>query len=142
MCNGKVYVFGGAVGDRTLLTSTIECLDLSVSPLQWVVMEHRLVTPRTGCTSVVAGTQIYVLGGYSEDSDYLLTVEVLDTETGVVTPGPTMPRGRAHIGAMVDGNELYVFSTGGIHRLKLNQPNATWEKISTTNPFRLIDNCK
>jgi hypothetical protein len=82
VCCGKVYVIGGENIDEKCLNS-IECLDLSVSPHQWIttIDQGLLQTARhIICMCVTTGTQIFILGGYGDVNTKLMSVEILDAK--------------------------------------------------------------
>ena len=92
LCNGKVYVIGGNdVRNYDNCSNLIECLDLSASPRQWLTMDQGLQTARYYCKCVAIGNQIFILGG-SDDAGELASVEILNTETGQLVPGPDVPQ--------------------------------------------------
>lgn len=142
-CNSKVCVIGGVVDGE--LTNSIEYLDLSASPRQWVVMEQKLTTARRFCQAVTIDNQMYILGGYDEERHCLaiVSIEIFDTETGQLSPGPDMPPGYDHSGAIVD-NALVVFSfrgedeldAGEIHFLRHGQ--SSWTTKSSSFPRSLV----
>jgi hypothetical protein len=143
LCNGKVYVIGGNKVSNWQCLNSIECLDLSASPRQWLMMEQGLQTARHTCQCVIArGTQVFIIGGYDENDDERMSVEILNTETGQLVAGPDMPQNTRFAAAAVN-NELLMFTqqkpvegdgyVGRIHMLRQRQPNSTW-KIT---PFSL-----
>jgi hypothetical protein len=143
LCNGKVYVIGGL--NRYL--SSIECLDLSASPREWITMDQGLQTARQSCQCVAIGTQVFIIGGYDDGDDKLMSVEILNTETGQLVAGPDMPQHITFAAAAVN-NELLVFAeqkpvegdghVGRIHTLRQKQPNSTWEITSFSLPTEML----
>jgi hypothetical protein len=137
LCNGKVYVIGGKDSHNECLNS-IECLDLSASPRQWITMDQGLQTARRSCQCVAIGTQIFILGGYGDRYNKLMSVEILNTETGQLVAGPDMPQHNTFTAAAVN-NELLVFArsdegNGKVHTLQQVHPNSTWITTSCSLP--------
>jgi hypothetical protein len=66
-------------------------------------------TPRTEVAAAVAGTRVYVLGGYRADGGTVATVEVYDTATGRWDRGPDLPVAVNHAMAASAGGTVYVF---------------------------------
>lgn len=135
LCNGKVYVIGGVNSDGDYLDS-IECLDLSVLPLQWISLDQRLAAARCCCDCVAIGTQVFILGEIGEGNTKLTSVEILDAETNQLVPGPDVPQ-HEHLAAVAVNNELFAFTkyTFGepIHALRLGQSNSMWQRMSSTS---------
>jgi hypothetical protein len=136
LCNGKVYVIGGNYFHGGCLNS-IECLDLSASPRQWITMDQGLQTARRSCQCVAIGTQVFTIGGFGDRrNNKLMSVEILNTETSQLVAGPDMPQHKTFAAAAVN-NELLVFAqqkpvegdgyVGRIHMLRQGWPNSTWK---------------
>ena len=76
-----------------------------------------------------------------EEGDNLVSVEILNTETGQLVPGPDMPQ-YSSIAAAAVNKKLLVFARriegdhdiGEIHALETGQPNPTWATTSFTLP--------
>ena len=140
VCNGKVYVIGGMNTEGEYLDS-IECLYLSASPRQWITSDQTLATARGYCQCVAIGTQVFILGGHSDEEDKLLSVEILNTETGQLMLGRDLPQYR-NMTATTVNNKLLVFAKriegdrdiGEIHVLETGQPHSTWETTASTLP--------
>jgi hypothetical protein len=103
-------------------------------------MEQGLQTAREDCKCVAIGNQIFVLGG-SDDAGELASVEILNTETGQLVPGPDLPQayGSFVFTAGAVNNELLVFArsdggNGKIHTLQQVHPNSTWFTTSCSLP--------
>jgi kelch-like protein 20 len=99
LCNGKVYVVGG--------NDSIECLDLHSLPLEWKVLEHRLSIARSHCCAVGVGKFVYVMGG-GKKAISLDSVEILDTDTGLISEGPSLTTPRKFAGAALVDNTIWV----------------------------------
>jgi len=146
LCNGKVYVIGGN-DMHDDCSNLIECLDLSASPREWITMDQGLQTARQSCQCVAIGTQVFIIGGYDDGDDKLMSVEILNTETGQLVAGPDMPQHITFAAAAVN-NELLVFAeqkpvegdghVGRIHTLRQKQPNSTWEITSFSLPTEML----
>jgi hypothetical protein len=139
LCNGKVYVIGGNDSHDEYFLNSIECLDLSASPRQWITMDQGLQTARQRCQCVAIGTQIYIIGGYNDGGDNkLMSVEILNTETGQLVAGPDMPQHNTFTAAAVN-NKLFVFArsdggNGKVHSLQQAHPSSTWFTTSCSLP--------
>jgi hypothetical protein len=139
LCDAKVYVIGGLISDQEC-SNSIECLDLSVSPRRWRTMDQRLETARYNCTCVAIGKQIFILGG-SGDAGELASVEILNTQTGQLVPGPDLPQayGSFDLTAGAVNNKLFVFArsdggNGKVHTLQQAHPSSTWFTTSCYLP--------
>jgi N-acetylneuraminic acid mutarotase len=64
---------------------------------------------RTEVAAAVAGTRVYVVGGFRADGGTLATVEIFDTATGRWEPGPDLPVAVNHAMAATVGDAVYVF---------------------------------
>ncbi len=89
----RIYVIGGwwmkGCGQESQWHETALVLDLSRHDLKW----ESIAQPFRRRALAVArfGTQVYVLGGLSEDNEIHKTVHVLDTNTGRWSEGPSLP---------------------------------------------------
>jgi non-specific serine/threonine protein kinase len=66
-------------------------------------------SPRTEVAAAVAGSRIYVVGGYAADGSTVATVEALDTATGRWEHGPDLPVAVNHAMAASVSGTVYVF---------------------------------
>lgn len=95
---GKVYVFGGAHDDETLM-HRVEVYD----PVRATVRELApMPTARHGAFSWARGNRIYVMGGVNPTGKALANVEVYDvlTDTWSVLPRLREARGHAAVGEL------------------------------------------
>ena len=110
LCNNKVYVIGGYIcgyhGNEERLDS-IECLNLHSLPLEWKLLEARLSMARSNKCAVAVGKFVYVMGGYNGVSNLDL-VEILDTETGLISQGPSLTTPRRGARAALVDNAIWV----------------------------------
>jgi hypothetical protein len=83
-------------------------------PLEWKVLEHRLSIARYACCAIGVGKFIYVMGGQHLDS--LDSVEILDTETGMISEGPSLTTPRNGAGAALVDNAIWVVGGSIIYR--------------------------
>jgi len=136
LCNGKVYAIGGTDSHDECLNS-IECLDLSASPRQWITLDQGLQTARQRSQCVAIGTQVYIIGG-SGDAGKLASVEILNTVTGQLVAGPDLPQPYTFTAAAVN-NKLCVFArsdggNGKVHSLQQAHLSSTWFTTSCSLP--------
>jgi hypothetical protein len=108
LCNCKVYVVGGTdAHGKHIDSQSIECLDLHSLPLEWKVLECRLSIARCACCAVGVGKFVYVMGGENMYKS-LDSVEILDTETGLISEGPSLTTPRNGAGAALVDNAIWV----------------------------------
>ena len=118
-CNGGIYVMGG----NTLEDPVLDCIEridvnhLLESPLTnstthaspWTTLNCRLSTRRRGCCAVaVHNRYIVVIGGMIYNIGCLSSVEIIDTRSHTVTPGPSMNIPRQFCSSAVIGNRIFV----------------------------------
>jgi hypothetical protein len=103
-------------------------------------MDQRLETARYYCKYVAIGKQIFILGG-SGDAGTLVSVEILNTQTGQLVPGPDLPQAYVSFvftaGAV--NHKLFVFArsdggNGKVHSLQQAHPSSTWFTTSCSLP--------
>jgi len=82
-CNGKIYAFGGCVEN----TSYNNIWEYNPSSNSWIVKTALLNTPRHAATAVTIGNKIYIIGGASNGSVILNTVEVYDVTNNTISSG-------------------------------------------------------
>ena len=119
VCNGVVYVIGGANESSDL--DTIESLavkDLltSSSPSNihkkgWTTLDCRLSTRRYGCAAAVVHDRFIVVAGGYNGSDVVSSVDIINTSCGnpcSVIPGPPLIQARYCFGMAVICQRIYV----------------------------------
>ena len=116
VCNGDVYVIGGASGRYLDCMERIDANDLLQSSLttniithesHWTTLTCRLSTQRWGCCAVaVHNRYIVVMGGFN--SRYLSSVDIIDTSNHIVTAGPSMTVPRACCASVIIGHRIFV----------------------------------
>ena len=108
VCNEHVYVMGG-VGLDSIELIPIKAFDRRSYLTNWVVMSCRLTCKRWGCSAVaILNRYVVVMGGYD-----LASVDLLDTRTNTVVPGPEMRLGRCFFGAAVLEHKNQIWVSGG-----------------------------
>lgn len=108
LCSNRVYVLGGCNNDGDCLDS-IECLNLSQKSPKWQVLNVKLSGKKRGCTAVVVGSCIYIIGGKSQVIESCLdSVDVLDTATNKLFNGPSLVSRRYGSAAAVVGRTIYI----------------------------------
>ena len=91
-----LYVMGGRGSNGQCLDS-IECLDLSQKKSAqnyWVTLDIKLSSKKRGCTAVVVGSLVYVMGGRNDDDNVVGSVDILDFAMHKLHPGPALQRPR------------------------------------------------
>lgn len=104
---GGFYVIGGSGPDGFL--GTVERFDATNE--SWTTVASGLVERRF-LTAAVHGHHLYVLGGYTEDSERSSVVERVDLQTGIVMTVAPLPRPRYAAAAAVLAGQLYF--VGGV----------------------------
>ena len=111
----QLHYLGGLKADRDTDASDHWILDLDL----WAAGSARwtnaspLPVPRNQFSTVVLGTEIYVIGGqFHHDSMQLdqPRVDIYDTATDSWSRGPTLPKGHSHAeaGTFVHGGRVYM----------------------------------
>jgi N-acetylneuraminic acid mutarotase len=97
--DGRVFVFGGMVGNRTSI--------YDVATDQWTLGSPPLVA-RAGHVCVRAGSNFYLLGGSTGDvmAD---SVEKYDPTADTWQTLPSLPTARLRLGATAIGDEIFAF---------------------------------
>ncbi len=97
--NGVLYVFGGYNGNTS---NRIDAFDIQSAT--W----SSLGTMTNGISAhatTIKGKNIWIVGSY----DNITSLAMYNTETNVFTQLSSNMTGRRHCGAVVDGNDLYIF---------------------------------
>lgn len=100
-----VYVFGGSSGGAITLAERIDTRTNQVEPLGGKFL------PRRYHNALAHEGKIYLFGGqgYGLPGDpYERVVEIYDPATGIITPGPVMPRPRSAMAATVHSDKAYL----------------------------------
>ena len=69
----------------------------------------RLPFPRTEVQVAQSGSRLYVLGGYSAQTDFESRVDIFDATSGLWSAGPPLPVGRNHTAVAAGNGYIYVF---------------------------------
>lgn len=105
----RLFVTGGSIVGAHRLKS-VECLDLSQSPLGKWQESTPLTSARDEHATVVCNGVMYVIGGVpSGTSQASTTVEWLDEEKNVWHSATPMSKGRGYMASIVYENKIYVF---------------------------------
>ena len=108
VCNGVVYVIGGANSSELDTIERIPVKDLlnSSSPSNtsnkgWTTLDCRLSTRRYGCAAAVVRDRFIVVAGGYNGSDVVSSVDIINTACGTpcsVIPGPPLIQARRCFG--------------------------------------------
>jgi N-acetylneuraminic acid mutarotase len=136
--DGKLYVLGGwNMRGRVAGTDWLDrmvLLDLNTPGAQWKTIKQPF--ERRAIIAAVSDGKIYMIGGFDEESDPSLRVEIYDTQTGKWSQGPNLPgkamNGFAPAACTVDGKVYASVADGSM--LRLNEAENRWDKIATTTP--------
>ena len=124
VCNGALYAIGGTT---CLVSNDESCLDtieripvkdfLSLSSTknekqQWTTLECRLTSPRYGCAAAVVRDRFIVIAGGNVKLP-VTTVDILDTSSERVLPGPPLNVAHYHFRMAVLGQTVYVVGGRG-----------------------------
>jgi hypothetical protein len=95
LCNGKVYVIGGN-GSHGECLNSIECLDLSASPRQWITMSQTLTLwgGEIRCEAQNIGKKVYIAHHAKQDEgerNAIVSIDLFDTESGDLVPCLNLP---------------------------------------------------
>ena len=133
---GKVYLVGGNGGPGWDSLDTIDEYnpEVGTSPLL------TLKPARSGAGVAVHENKIYTVGGFSDDSGFLRTVERHDPNAPSSPPTafPDLPGARSMLGAAAVGGKLYAVGgctgasspcgpTGTVQVLDIGDPRAGWK---------------
>lgn len=119
----KLFVVGGwnmrGKGQSTIWPKSAFVLDLKQPGAKWQSMPQPF--QRRALTAAAANGKLYVIGGFTEDSETSDSVNVFDPKTGQWTDGPTIPGGGLGFApaACEAGGRLFVStSKGRVYSLK------------------------
>ncbi len=117
----KIYTFGGNLG-RRYRDNKFDTFSLPFTPTDVVEIydpntnswfsSTSMPTPRSIHVNVVAGNDIYILGGEDFDDEFLQRVDVYDTISNVWREARAMPFARRGFSANFVNNKIYIY--GGI----------------------------
>lgn len=155
--NGHIYFFtgvkpgiegnmeelnNGEIRSKNLFSQT--CWKYSIADSQWTTIE-KIDTARQYFSSVVAGDNIYLIGGYNDNIDgfgiieYFSGVKIYNTKKNSWSSGPPLPTHRYQHASCIIDSVIYVI--GGISNygnsynkdiIKLDLRNgSSWEKVGT-----------
>ena len=123
VCNGAVYVMGGYNQgpldsiERIDVNDVLQSSSISSNThaTNWTTLTCRLSTERWGCCAVVVHNRyIVVMGGYC--GNYLSSVEIIDTNSHIVTDGPSMTVPRRCCASAVIGHRIFVVGGNNDYR--------------------------
>ena len=134
----KLLVIGGwnmkghAGGNDWL--DTMLALDLDADTLAWKSLKQPF--ERRALIAAVRGNSVFVVGGFNEDSEPLLDVEIYDVAAEKWTSGPKLPGGDRNgfaPAACAHGGSVYAsVADGSLFRLGASGDH--WEKVATATP--------
>jgi N-acetylneuraminic acid mutarotase len=135
--DGKLYAVGGwtmngAKGNDWLQTMAV--LDLSADKLVWQSIKQPF--KRRALAAAAFEHKLYVLGGFTDDDDATLGVQIYDPKSNQWLAGPDLPgppgNGFAPAACTL-GNALYVsVADGTLYRL--DHAAKTWARVATSTP--------
>jgi hypothetical protein len=109
-------------------------LDLAAPGTGWKSMPQPFV--RRALIAAVADGKLYVIGGFTEDEDVSLDVDIFDPATGKWSKGPSLPgdamNGFAPAACTLNGRVHVSAGDGSIHRLSTDR--ASWEPVAAVVP--------
>ena len=119
----RLYAIGGwdqrGKGNKSGWHDFTEVLDLSAPQKGWTKVAQPFV--RRALIVTVLGPEIYVLGGFDENNQSQLDVDILDTRTNSWRKGPPLPgerrNGFAPAACTLDGRIYLSVSTGELFTL-------------------------
>ena len=133
----KLYLLGGwnqRGREKAQWLSHADVLDLSSAEKKWSRIEQPFV--RRALIVSALGDEIYVIGGFDENNQSQLDVDVLDTKTNTWRKGPPIPGERRNgfgPAACTTGGTIYVsVSTGEMFRLSADR--TAWEPYAMATP--------
>lgn len=113
---------------------TVAVLDLSAAQPVWKSIPQPF--QRRALIAAVLEGKVYVMGGFNEDDEAELRVDIYDPKASAWSRGPDLPgpsRNGFAPAACVQGRRLYV-SVGDGSMLRLADSGKEWEKIARTTP--------
>ncbi len=135
--SGKLYVVGGwsmngKAGDTWL--SEIHVMNLADANASWSTIKAPF--ERRALIVSVHNDKLYVLGGFTQDDEPSLKVDIFDPASGKWSSGPDLPgkeiNGFAPAACSI-GGDLYV-SVGDGTLARLDEQNNKWETVAKTTP--------
>jgi len=132
-----LYVVGGwnMLGhDGEEWCDTMLSLDLTDSSKGWKVIPQPFV--RRALIAAVADGKLYVIGGFTDEEDVSLDVDIFEPATGAWSKGPSLPgepmNGFAPAACTVSGRVHVSVADGSIHRLAAD--GSRWEPVASVVP--------
>lgn len=132
----QLYVLGGwdmrgrAGGNHWL--DHMNVLNLADAGATWQAAPQAF--ERRALIAAVHQGKIYVLGGFTEESDPMLRVDIFDPASKTWSQGPDLPgkdeNGFAPAACELNGRLYVSVGDGGLYRLA----GEAWEKVATTTP--------
>ena len=116
--NGWLTTVGGLRGFRNRYTDELFSLTGEDSGRQWTKIFPPMPTMRCRVASLCTGTTLIVAGGQGIGAEYLLTVEVMDTETHQWSTAADLPETFCLGSAAVCGDQFYML--GGFNKDRTN----------------------
>jgi hypothetical protein len=133
----RLYLLGGweqRGKEKSVWPSHADVLDLSAPEKGWTKLEQPFV--RRALIVTTRGHEVFVIGGFDDNNQSQLDVDVLDTRTGTWRKGPPLPGERRNgfgpAACTVDGNVYASVVTGELFRLSAD--GGKWELHSTNTP--------
>ncbi len=121
VANGKLYVAGGRLSTARigkvleLLVPEVDVYDFATSKWTTLPAESNLPTLRAGCTAVVQGGKIWIIGGETVQLLAHNEAEALDPKTNRWTSGSRMNQGRHGTQAVVYKDKIYIANGSANH---------------------------
>eukprot|EP01084_Bolivina_argentea_P288666 495511_1 len=141
--NNILYIISGNDNTPTNILETIDVSHINNLPNSWAIHPYSLSQSRLyfGCT--LYENNIYVIGGVDMDSSAVVaSVEIIDTNTGVITSGPDIPIPLAYFCTVVADHKIYVFGgeqeNGGTHKKSVIISNSLSTSVPTNTPTTIV----
>ena len=162
---GKVYLFGGRVGDSP--RNTIKCFDPETKEI--TTLATTLMTAAWSIGAAAVGTKVYLFGGQVEPLYSTNRIEVFDTQTNAITILDTvLPQSASGLAVAAVEKNIYLFGgympgsnrgfdtiqvfnteTGVLTQHSLTLPSTAWfvsaavkgKKVYLLGGRKDIDNC-
>lgn len=113
---------------------TMLSLDLADPSKGW--KSHPQPFVRRALIAAVADGKLYVIGGFTDEEDVSLDVDIFEPATGTWTKGPSLPgepmNGFAPAACTVAGRVCVSVADGSVHRL--SEDGSRWEAVASVVP--------
>jgi len=130
--NNDIFIFGGVINGISQNIYKFNIIDHTLEEL-----EIKLLQPRAGGKAIIGteSNQIFIIGGYNEDSQAINTVEVfsIDGDQYEISEGPPLQEARYNFMSGYSNGRLYIFGGFDAEQNVISSIEILSEQVTTAS---------